>query len=116
MFDNNKESLYIKIINEYKYYIESGVYRNGDRLPSVRSLASEYGINPNTVQRAYQILEKENYITTITKKGVYVSYQEGDYQKVLLEHTKEQIDNIKKSKVSKEQLLEIIEEVYHDQN
>lgn len=114
MFENNKESLYIKIINEYKYYIKSGVYKKGDRLPSVRSLASEYGINPNTVQRAYQILEKENYITTINKKGVYVIYQESSQEQILLEHTKEQIIKIKKCHISKEQLIKIIEEVYHD--
>jgi GntR family transcriptional regulator len=38
----------------------------------VRTLAYELGVNPNTVQKAYSILEKEEYIRTLPKKGVYV--------------------------------------------
>ena len=56
MILNNKDSIYINIYNEFKKYIIANVYKYDDKLPSVRSIALEYGINPNTVQRAFQLL------------------------------------------------------------
>ena len=61
--------LYLQIVDNFIKYIELGVYKYNDKLPSVRSVAVEMGINPNTIQRAYQILETKGYITTIEKKG-----------------------------------------------
>lgn len=78
MILNNKDSIYMNIHNEFKKYIIANVYKYDDKLPSVRSIALEYGINPNTVQRAFQLLEDEGYIKTISKKGVYVNYRNQD--------------------------------------
>ncbi len=107
--------LFMQIVNDYKKYIELGVYKKDDRLPPVRTLALELGINPNTVQRAYQILEQEGYITTIFKKGVYVCYT-ANPKTEQLEKVKKEIETIKQSNISKEELLEIVEEVYNDSN
>lgn len=60
--------LYLQIVDTFIKYIELVVYKYNDKLPSVRSVAVEMGINPNTIQRAYQILETKGYITTIEKK------------------------------------------------
>ena len=68
----SKSILYIEIFEHYKKYINSGIIRVDEKLPSVRTLAYELGVNPNTVQKAYNILEKEGYIKTLPKKGVYV--------------------------------------------
>ena len=83
--------LYLQKVDNFKKYIELGVYKYNDKLPSVRSVAVEMGINPNTIQRAYQILETEGYITTIEKKGVFVAFKK-EYQgkklaKPLITHT-----------------------------
>lgn len=106
--------LFMQIVNDYKKYIELGVYKFNDRLPSVRNLAVEMGINPNTIQRAYQILESEGYITTIPKKGVYVSYNPSDQNILYKEKIKKEITLIKNSNITKEELLQIIKEVYND--
>lgn len=115
MFLNNKDSIYISIYNEFKKYIISKVYKYDDKLPSVRNVAIEYGINPNTVQRAYQLLEEEGYIKTISKKGVYVNYQSLDkinkYDEI-----KKEFQHIKKIGISKEDVYKIIEEVYNDRD
>ena len=49
-----------------------GVYQKGTQLPSVRSLAVELGINPNTIQKAYQELESQGIICSVTGKGSFV--------------------------------------------
>ena len=51
----------------------SGVLQPGDQLPSVRKLATELAINPNTIQRAYNELETEGYIYSVAGKGSFVS-------------------------------------------
>ena len=106
--------LYLQIVENFKKYIELGVYKYNDKLPSVRSLAVEMGINPNTIQRAYQILESEGYITTIEKKGVYVAYKKDDTKALLKDKVKKEINLFKQSNISKEELLQIVEEVYND--
>lgn len=106
--------LYLQIVDDYKKYIELGVYKYNDKLPSVRSLAIEMGINPNTIQRAYQILESQGYITTIEKKGVYVCYKKDDDKALIKDKIKKDIITYKKSNLTKKELIEIIEEVYND--
>jgi len=51
--------LYVQLIEQVKHAIETGVLRAGDQLPSVRQIAEELTINPNTVARAYRELEHE---------------------------------------------------------
>ena len=115
MILNNKDSIYMNIYNEFKKYIIANVYKYDDKLPSVRSIALEYGINPNTVQRAFQLLEDEGYIKTISKKGVYVNYRNKD---VVGKHSeiKKEFEHLKKMGISKEEVYKIIEEVYNDRN
>lgn len=115
MILNNKDSIYMNIYNEFKKYIIANVYKYDDKLPSVRSIALEYGINPNTVQRAFQLLEDEGYIKTISKKGVYVNYRNKDEVGKHSEIKKEFV-HLKKMGISKEEVYKIIEEVYNDRN
>ena len=68
-----KESIYEQIRSQIERFIKAGILKADDKLPSVRSLAEELGINPNTVMKAYQELEKNGYIYTLNKKGVFVS-------------------------------------------
>ena len=51
----------------------TGVLQPGDQLPSVRKLATELAINPNTIQRAYTQLEAEGYVYTVSGRGTFVS-------------------------------------------
>lgn len=55
------------------YLILSGQYKEGQKLPTVRDLAVELNINYNTVNKAYQDLERDGYVSTIRGKGAFVT-------------------------------------------
>lgn len=65
--------IYTQIIANFKEQITAGILQTGDKLPSVRELASELAINPNTIQRSYRSLEAEGWIVTVPGKGCFVS-------------------------------------------
>ena len=64
--------IYAQIIDGFKEQIASGILRPGEKLPSVRELAAELAINPNTIQRSYRRLELEGWIATVPGKGCFV--------------------------------------------
>ena len=68
--------IYAQITDGFKEQIASGILQPGDKLPSVRELASELAINPNTLQRAYRQLEMEGWIVTVPGKGCFVCSNE----------------------------------------
>ncbi|MBQ3505070.1 MAG: GntR family transcriptional regulator [Oscillospiraceae bacterium] len=65
--------IYTQIFDGFREQIAAGVLHSGDKLPSVRELASNLTINPNTIQRAYRQLEAEGWIVTVPGKGCFVS-------------------------------------------
>ena len=65
--------IYAQIIDSFKEQITAGILKTGDKLPSVRELASELAINPNTIQRSYRALEAAGWIVTVPGKGCFVS-------------------------------------------
>ena len=69
--------IYAQIIDSVKEQITAGILRTGERLPSVRELASELAINPNTIQRSYRTLEAEGWIVSVPGKGCFVSENSG---------------------------------------
>ena len=100
-----------QIQNQILRFIEAGVLKPGDRLPSVRNLASENGINPNTVARAYSELEKNGYVYNLPKKGVYVAEITGAGHSELVRSV---IRQLKEKKKKKKELLSGIREVYRE--
>ena len=64
--------IYSQIADGLRDQILAGVLRSGDKLPSVRELASQLTINPNTIQRAYRELEAHGWIVTEPGKGCFV--------------------------------------------
>ena len=67
------EPIYVQITEQISEAIAKGQLTSGDKLPAVRKLASELVINPNTVARAYTILEQGGLVTTKTGSGTFVS-------------------------------------------
>ena len=65
--------IYLQIIEAIKTDIVSGKYKSGDRLPAVRDLAFDAGVNPNTVQRAYAELERQGLVQSERTSGRFVS-------------------------------------------
>ncbi|WP_139650861.1 GntR family transcriptional regulator [Raoultibacter phocaeensis] len=64
--------IWVQLRNRFIYLIDSGHYQNGDKLPTVRSLAEELNINYHTVNKVYISLEHEGYIKSIRGKGAFV--------------------------------------------
>lgn len=64
--------IYSQIIDGFREQILSGILQKGDKLPSVRELAGNLTINPNTIQRAYRELEMQGWIATVPGKGCFV--------------------------------------------
>ncbi len=65
--------IWLQIKEDLCRLILSGALQEGERLPSVRELAGQLAINPNTIQRAYRELEQEGFICSMTGKGSFVS-------------------------------------------
>ena len=70
--------IYEQVKDSLRRLMVTDVLAPGDKLPSVRSMASQLSINPNTIQRAYAELEAEGYVISVTGKGSFVA--EGDTQ------------------------------------
>lgn len=69
----DRRPIYEQIIERFQQMILCGVLQPDAPMPSVRSLAVELSLNPNTIQRAYQELERTGYIYTMKGKGSFVS-------------------------------------------
>lgn len=67
--------IYAQIADNFRAQIQAGVLPQNERLPSVRELAVQFSINPNTIQRAYRQLEMEGWIATVAGKGCFVCGQ-----------------------------------------
>jgi len=65
--------IYQQLVEGVKEAVAKGVLSPGDRMPSVRELATRIAINPNTIAKAYQELEREAVIETLRGRGTFVS-------------------------------------------
>ena len=73
---NDKRPIYEQIVEKLTNLILRGVYEADEKLPSVRSMAVDLSINPNTIQRAYGELERQGYIYSIKGRGNFVRNME----------------------------------------
>ena len=114
----SKDPIYEQIQSQILRFIEAGVLRPGDRLPSVRQLAHDNGINPNTVAKAYSELEKNGYVYNLPKKGVYIA--EIDMQTTRTEKILAVLKPLKESGITKEEIVHaadiLFEEVRYAEN
>lgn len=65
--------IYEQVKDGLRRLVVTGALQEGERLPSVRSLAASLAINPNTIQRAYEDLEAEGYLCTVQGKGSFAA-------------------------------------------
>lgn len=80
--------LYLQVKDSLRRMMLTGLLTPGEKLPSVRALATQLAINPNTIQRAYRELEVEGYLATVPGKGCFVCGRPGSClpeKQVLLE-------------------------------
>ena len=74
-FDNNIP-IYIQLLDYMKIYIISGVFKSGEKLPSVREFSTTFKVNPNTMQKALSELEDMKLIYTERTNGKFVTKDE----------------------------------------
>ncbi|MGD9369678.1 MAG: PLP-dependent aminotransferase family protein [Desulfobacteraceae bacterium] len=67
-----KTTRYAQVAHRIMHQIENGVFKEGDRIPSLRQLSDELNVSINTVKEAYWKLETDNYITAVPQSGFYV--------------------------------------------
>ena len=65
--------IYEQVRNGLRRLMVSGVIQAGEQLPSVRAMATSLAINPNTIQRAYELLEAEGYVSSVPGKGSFAA-------------------------------------------
>ena len=102
----------MQIYEDYKKYIILGIYKPGDKLPSVREVAEEKGINPHTVNRAFMMLESDGYVETIFRKGSFV--KETTKESDVIIQIKKDIKAWRDQGIKQTELIEYIKKVYGD--
>lgn len=114
-----KLPIYEQLCSGISGMISSGALKPDERLPAVREIAKQLGINPNTVQKAYAQLESAGLIYTIPAKGSYVS-SGGDFAKALrreaLEKARNALEEARKNGVTIDDLRGIAAEVWGYEN
>lgn len=110
--------IYEQIRDGLKKLMLTGALKAGEKLPSVRALATQLSINPNTIQRAYNQLESEGYIYSVPGKGSFASgdFSAGQSRRLELEKQLREIAaELRYLGVSGEELLALVrEETDHD--
>lgn len=108
----NRAPIYEQIVERFQTLILKGILPPGSQMPSVRSLAIELSINPNTIQKAYAALEKEGYIYPVKGRGNFVADND-DLLEQKRENYLEKIERIfiegRELGITKEQCVNVLE-------
>lgn len=110
--------VYEQIIKQVEEQVLTGILKEGDKLPSVRSLSVKLSINPNTIQKAYTELDRRQLIITVPGKGSFISEKAIE---VVGANSREKMTELNKiirelalSGVTKEEIINNIEEVFNN--
>ena len=112
----SRSPVYEQIIEQVERYVFSGILKDGDQLPSVRSLSVELSVNPNTIQKAYGELDSKGIICNVQGRGSFVTQEaseivkekrlgrNGEFRKLIRE--------FKASGIKCEELVEVLKSEY----
>lgn len=110
--------VYEQIIKQMEEQVLTGILKEGDKLPSVRSLSVKLSINPNTIQKAYTELDRRQLIITVPGKGSFISEKAIE---VVGANSREKMTELNKiirelalAGVTKEEIINNIEEVFNN--
>ena len=105
----SRTPIYEQIVNEIERYIALGILKPNEKLLPIRELATELGINPNTVKKAYEELENKGAIVSVSTKGTFVASNTNMVLtrkiKDKINIIKEQIKELENMGVSKEEIF-----------
>ena len=115
----SRKPIYEQIIENMKQLVVSGALKRDEQIPSVRQLAQELAINPNTIQKAYAELERQGVIYSLKGRGSFVgsSLQElrNIQQNERLEELAALSNELYRLQVPQEELYLVIQQVYKQQ-
>lgn len=112
-----KIPIYEQIQNQVVNFIALGLLKPNQQLPAVRQLASDLGVNPNTVAKAYQELEKQGYIVSQTGRGSFISDSKEaltSLKKDYLEELKQLLLKMKAINISRLDINNLVQLVYQE--
>ncbi len=104
--------IYEQVMNGLRRLIVTGMLSPDEKLPSVRELAQQLAINPNTIQRAYRELERDGYIVSVPGKGSFAAAgdtADSGKRQAMLERFAELAAELRWMGVSQQELLECME-------
>ncbi len=115
---DSERPVYIQLMEQIQSGIISGYFKPGDKIPSVRDLAAQAGVNPNTMQKALVELERTGLVHTNRTSGRYIT-SDTEIIKNLKEESANSIimdflNNMKKIGFKKEETLEIITKIIEE--
>ena len=111
---SSRTPVYQQLYDDVIRLVSLGVLKSDTKLPPVRILATELGINPNTVQKAYKMLEKDVYIYSTVGRGSFVSNKldQNQAEKIQAKNDlKESIDKAYKKGITKDEMIELVDEI-----
>jgi GntR family transcriptional regulator len=111
---SSRTPVYQQLYDDVIRLVSLGVLKSDTKLPPVRILATELGINPNTVQKAYKMLEKDGYIYSTVGIGSFVSNKldQNQAEKIQAKNDlKESIDKAYKKGITKDEMIELVDEI-----
>lgn len=115
---NNKEPIYLQIVELIKKAVASGELGAGEKLPSVREMSAMIGVNPNTLQRSYAELERLGITYTKRGMGSFINESDGQIdqlkQELVTELVKKFLNDMKAAGISKQEAIKMIEEMSED--
>ncbi len=112
---NDKRPIYEQIVDKMQRLIAGGALEPDEKLPSVRSLAVELSINPNTIQRAYSELERSGFIYSVKGRGNFVRADEHlkeKQQRKLLDALEKQLISCREQGITRENILASVDNIY----
>ena len=113
----SRSPIYEQIVEKFQMLIVKGILPPGSRMPSVRSLAVELSINPNTIQKAFAVLEQEGYIFSVKGRGNFVSESESLFQKkkdACLEELRKLLTQAKELGILESDCRNVLSQVYYN--
>ena len=113
----NRKPIYEQIVERFQMLIVKGILEADSQMPSVRTLASELSINPNTIQKAYTILEQQGYIYPVKGRGNFVSGNQTLKEKkeeVFFQKLRDVIQEGKELGIEKERCIAKTSEFYEE--
>ncbi len=110
----SRTPVYQQLYDDVVRLASLGVLKSDTKLPPVRVLATELGINPNTVSKAYKMLEQDGYIYSTVGRGSFVSDKlcNGEAERIALrQELKQSLKKAYKNGVTKEEIVNMIEQI-----